>query len=281
MDQPTTVCILAIYDEQTWRWSPLSATPTCFFYNYAVHGQPSGANRPVFSAVARGDRCLVTWSALSVPAPFPAGGPQTELAHGARFDVPGRSYVVWVGPASWSDPETEADRQVLNELGALTSVELDSAAWRFLTLPHVSDWWHEEFACRTGFIQCRDGRIPAVARCEVAPVGSGYQLSCGVAIWDLFGGRWAGGEVTFVRPLRGADLVALRDCAALLPPLPASDDWPALDDWPACLERMSVLELQERLASLQAHAERPGNGDRIRLLRKVLRRRRESERDRT
>ena len=273
MDQPTAVCILVIYDEKRWRWSALSATPTCFFDNHAVHGQPSGVNRPVFSAVARGDRCLVTWSAPSVPAPFPVGGPQTELTHGARFDIPGRSYVVWVGPASWSDPETEADPQVLNELGALTSAELDSAAWRLLTLPHVFDWWHDELARRTGFIQCRDGRIPQVTRCEVAPADGGYELRCGVAIWDLFGGGWEGGEVTFVHPLRGADLVALRDCSALLPPLPASDDWPALDDWPACLQGMSVPELQAKLASLQAHAEDPENQDRIRLLRRLLRRR--------
>jgi len=223
MDQLTTVYILAIYNEHTWRWSPLSATPTTFFANYSVQfivaEPPTGGDRPVFSAVAHGDRCLVTWLAPSVPAPFPVDGPRTELAHGARLDFPDRAYVVWVGPGSWSDADAEADRQVLSELGALTGAELDSAAWGFLTLPYVRDWWDGEFALRTGFVQCRDGRFPQVTRCEVAPADGGYELRCGVAIWDMSRG-WEGGEETFAHPLRGADLVALRECAALPAPPP-------------------------------------------------------------
>jgi len=292
MDQPTTVYILAIHDEETWSWSPLSATPTWFLNGYAVQGQPSGAERPVFSAVARGGRCLVTWSSPSVPAPFPVAAPQTELAPGARFDLPGRTYVVWAGPASWSDPDAGADPQVMNDLGALTSTELDSAARRFLTLPYVSVWWHDEFVRRTGFIQCRDGRVPRIAHCEVVRADGGYELRCSVEIWDLFQRArtsapparllpGAEAPAPYARPLRGADLVALRNCAALLPPLPASDDQPALDDWPDSLQGMSVPELQEKLASLQAHAEDPESQDRMRLLRKVLRHRREIGRDQT
>jgi hypothetical protein len=225
-------------------WWPILASPV-FFGEWGVSTH-SFSGAPVFTAAAHGDRCLLRWQSTSQRSPFPGGASHVELVHGAAFDSARCHYVVWVEPKrTWSDnePATPSDSQILDELRTLGHTALEHGSKRFLALPRVSRWWGKEFMRLTGFTPYRPHGVPFAQWSGTGVVDGGFELR-----WMVVGG-WR--DAGFFRTLRGADLVALRDCATILHDLRVM---PELGRYQYTLP--SVQEIEAELAFLQVERER-------------------------
>jgi hypothetical protein len=227
---PRTEVVVSVFlvtiraDGNSWR--RLAAEPI-YYGKVMISGSRPGDDAFLFEAAAHEDRCRIESSRASA---LRGGVKKLDLGHGETFDLEGTTYLVYVqqDDAEWSEaapaPLPPASADALERLRLLPPAELAAAASRFLTLPHVLAWWEREFVARTGFVQCRDGRVPAVRSCKLTLQDGGAQLAWDVQIWSPIGKTWTGAKerASFARSVSADDLLLLRDCATRLSVLGAA-----------------------------------------------------------
>lgn len=226
MDGTTSTVYLVSIVGPWVTWRNLGPEPT-YYGEKIVSGTIVAGHEPWFSAAAEGERCVVEWRRAAASSPFPGRAVRAVLAHADRFEIGDSMYLVYVEPsdAAWTEAPTVAgvnDETSLEILQQLPEDEIVLAARRFLALPHVSAWWYTEFKARTGFVQCRDGRVPRPRACKIAFLDNAVRLRWDVAVWEMFREAWAPGSehASFERDVGGSSLATLLDCATRLVVLP-------------------------------------------------------------
>ncbi len=148
----------------------------------------------------------------------PALEGEVRLTHGQGFSIDGRRYRVYADPQhrQWSPA---AAPLAPHSVQRISTIDLLRATKGFLYLPFVSPVWTTHFEQQTGFVQCRDGQIPAVTDVRAELRDEVVALACTITVWCLFREKWQASreQCEFTGLIGEADVDRLLASAALWP----------------------------------------------------------------